>query len=160
MFTNIVWATDGSAHADRALQYALRLAETQGATLHAAHVVEKLVGLRVAGQNSHLDETEIDAKIQAQCQQARGRGIDIQLHMTPGRTGEIATRIADIAAEVDADLIIVGTRGHSAAVGAIIGSVTQRLLHLGYCPVLAVPPARAGAGFPATDGAGVAVAAR
>ena len=51
-----------------------------------------------------------------------------------------AQGIADIAAEVNADVIVVGTRGHSAIGGLLVGSVTQQLLHVAPCPVLAVPP--------------------
>jgi nucleotide-binding universal stress UspA family protein len=50
MFTHIVWATDGSENADRALEYASQLARSEHATLHAVHVVEKMLGPRVAGQ--------------------------------------------------------------------------------------------------------------
>src|SRR5665213_4411081 len=50
MFTNIFWATDGSEHADRALQYAADIAQSDGAELHVVHVIEKLPGAQVAGQ--------------------------------------------------------------------------------------------------------------
>jgi nucleotide-binding universal stress UspA family protein len=63
MFTTIVWASDGSEHADRALAYAIELARSEAASLQAVHVVEKLVGPRIAGQNVSLNEGEIDAKI-------------------------------------------------------------------------------------------------
>jgi nucleotide-binding universal stress UspA family protein len=49
--------------------------------------------------------------------------------------------IADIAKNNGSDLIVLGTRGHSAVAGLLLGSVTQRLLHIAPCPVLAVPPA-------------------
>jgi nucleotide-binding universal stress UspA family protein len=55
-------------------------------------------------------------------------------------SGTNAARVvADIAHEDDADVIVVGTRGHSPLVGALVGSVTQRLLHIAPCPVIAVP---------------------
>src|ERR1700761_5991500 len=50
MFKNVVWATDGSAHADRALEYAKRLVPPDGGTLHVVYIVEKLLGPRIAGQ--------------------------------------------------------------------------------------------------------------
>jgi nucleotide-binding universal stress UspA family protein len=51
-----------------------------------------------------------------------------------------AQGIADAVQEVDADAIVVGARGHSRLGGLLVGSVTQQLLHIAPCPVLAVPP--------------------
>jgi nucleotide-binding universal stress UspA family protein len=139
MFTNVMWATDGSAHADRALGYATQIALQEGATLHAVHAVEKFVTGRVAGQNASLNEDEIAAKIQREVAD-EPEDIASVLHVITGRTGDAAALIAEYAREVQADLIVVGTRGHSPLGGAILGSVTQRLLHIAPCPVLAVPP--------------------
>jgi nucleotide-binding universal stress UspA family protein len=36
---------------------------------------------------------------------------------------------------------VVGTRGHQAVAGLVLGSVMLRLLHVAPCPVLAVPAA-------------------
>ena len=38
-----------------------------------------------------------------------------------------------------ADLIVTGTRGHSPVAGLLVGSVTQRLLHIAKQPILVVP---------------------
>lgn len=54
-----------------------------------------------------------------------------------GKPAEVLTQLAQ---SEDADLIVVGTRGHSSVVGLLLGSVTQRLLHIASVPVLAVPP--------------------
>lgn len=143
MFRNIVWATDGSPHADRAFEFARDLARQEGATLHVTHVVEKLVGVRLAGQNAYLDEPNIQAKIKQQASDAAAGGVEVKLHMPFGHIGEIAPLISDVAGANHADLIVVGTHGHSATVAAVVGSVTQRLLHITGCPVLAVPPDRA-----------------
>jgi nucleotide-binding universal stress UspA family protein len=51
-----------------------------------------------------------------------------------------AQSIANLATEVGADMIVVGTRGHSPVGGVFAGSVAQRLLQVAPCPVLAVPP--------------------
>jgi nucleotide-binding universal stress UspA family protein len=143
MFSNIVWATDGSEHADRALDYATRLADSERAELHVVHIVEMLVGGRVAGQRAFLNEDQVDAKIKAQAQEVSLQyGIQTTVHMTPSGMSNIADRIAEIAADSRADLIVVGTRGHSTIGGLVLGSVTQRLLHVASCPVLAVPPVR------------------
>jgi nucleotide-binding universal stress UspA family protein len=140
MFNTLIWASDGSENADRALGYATELAHSEGAALHAVHVVEKLVGPRVGGMNSHVDEQEIAAKIRAQAEGAgRELGTSVRLHMMAS-SGAVPKRIAETAADVNADLIIVGTRGHSGIGGALLGSVTQRLLHLTSRPVLAIPP--------------------
>jgi nucleotide-binding universal stress UspA family protein len=144
MFTNILWATDGSEHADRALEYAARLAASEHAQLHVVHIVEKLVGGRVAGQNVFINEDEIDAKIREQARRASADyGIKTTISLRPSGAGSIADRIAEIAADDGADLIVVGTRGHSALGGLVLGSVTQRLLHVVACPVLAIPRVKA-----------------
>jgi nucleotide-binding universal stress UspA family protein len=141
MFTNIVCAVDGSEQAVLALDCAGQMARRDGGELHVAHVVEKLVTGRVAGQNVHVDEEQIDAKIEKQMNAMAAKyGIKPTLHVTAGTTGNAARQIEEIADEVAADLIVIGTRGHSAVAGVLLGSVTQRLLHIAHCPVLAVPP--------------------
>ena len=144
MFATLVWATDGSEHADRALDYATQIADREHARLHVVHIVEKIVSGRVAGQNAFLNEDELDAKINAQARQVSAEhGIETTVYMTPSGTGNIGDRIADLATDAGADLIVVGTRGHSAIGELLLGSVTQRLMHVASCPVLAVPPVRA-----------------
>jgi nucleotide-binding universal stress UspA family protein len=141
MFTNIVWATDGSEHADRALPYAGRLAESEHAHLHVVHVVEKIVGGRAAGENAYVNEPEISGKIKADTESIGPTyGVQATLHTGSTGMGSVASRLADIADDVGADLIVVGTRGHSSLGGLMLGSVTQQLMHLAGRPVLAVPP--------------------
>ncbi|HEY2372118.1 MAG TPA: universal stress protein [Gaiellaceae bacterium] len=138
MFKTILWATDGSANADRALPVAKELAETKGGKLVVAHCRELLPG-RAAGAPVNADEDELLAKIRKQAAELESAGIDIRVEVVTS-TGTNAARVtADLAREHEADVIVIGTRGHSPLVGALLGSVTQRLLHIAPCPVLAVP---------------------
>lgn len=145
MFTNIICATDGSEHGDRALRFAADLAQRDGAELHVVHVVEKLPALKMAGQlDTRVDEEQLKDKVARQTRQvADERNVSATLHVTSARSGHVAQRILDVMTDNRGDLIVVGTRGHSAVVGAMVGSVAQDLLHLARCPVLAVTPGSA-----------------
>jgi nucleotide-binding universal stress UspA family protein len=140
MFKVIVCATDGSEHADRSLECAKQLAQQDGSRLTVVHIVEKIGGGRAMGQPWRADEDEIKAKVKAQTAALSDEGIDAALSIAGDLSGQPAHDIANIAREVGADLIVVGTRGRSTIGGLLLGSVTQRLLHIAPCPILAVPP--------------------
>jgi len=139
MFKSIVWATDGSEAADRALPLAKELATGEGKTLVVVHVKEVFTGGRSVRYPIHADEDELERKIQAQVEELAKAGVDATMRVVSGGGGHSAHLIADTAAEVKGDVIVVGTRGHAPVPGLLLGSVTQRLLHVAPCPVLAVP---------------------
>ncbi len=138
MFKTILWATDGSETAAQALPYALRLAEPDDAKLVVAHVGEIFAG-RAGGYPVLADETELRERIARQVEDLRAIGRDTTFIVRTSSSGHAARTIAEIAEEVEADLIVVGTHGYGRVAGLLIGSVTQGLLHEGVCPVLAVP---------------------
>jgi nucleotide-binding universal stress UspA family protein len=141
MFTKVIWATDGSEHADRAMPDAVQLAKSDGAELHVVHVLEKLVGARAANMDAFANEDEIKTKIERQAKAiAAENGLKTTTHIVVGLGTRIGDRIAEIAQDAGADLIVVGTRGHGALGSFVLGGVTQRLLHVSPCPVLVVPP--------------------
>jgi nucleotide-binding universal stress UspA family protein len=138
MFRTILWATDGSEVAARALPFALGLAEADEAKLVVAHVREIFVG-RGGGYPVLADETELRETIHRQVDELRTEGLDATFVVRTCTSGHAAGTIAEIAREVGADLIVVGTHGYGRVAGMLLGSVTQGLLHTGVCPVLAIP---------------------
>ena len=138
MFKTIVWATDGSENADRALSIAKTLARENGASLVVVHIVQRYA--TKTGLAKYGDEDQVEAKLKQIVEELSGEGLDASLKIVNHVGPQPAHEIADLAREVGADLIAVGTRGHSALLELLLGSVTQRLLHVAPCPVLAVPP--------------------
>ena len=143
MFGTIVLAVDGSRPSDNAIDYAGRLAKESGSRIVAVHVKEIMAG-RAAGP-VHVDEDQILETIRGQIKQLNDDGIKAELQVTSTMTGGPAHVIAEAAARESADIIVTGTRGHTALAGVFLGSVAQRLLHLAGCPVLVVPDSAAGA---------------
>jgi nucleotide-binding universal stress UspA family protein len=138
MFKTIVWATDGSELADGALEHVRELARLHNSRIVAVHANELLHG-RAGGSPIFADEPELEEKIGRQIEELRATGVDAKLVIRTG-TKDVAKLIADAADEVDADLIVVATHGHSGIAAAIIGSVARALTHTAGRPVLVVPP--------------------
>jgi nucleotide-binding universal stress UspA family protein len=141
MFEVIIWASDGSDHADRALDCARELAEKYSARLVAVHVREITLG-RSGGYPVQLDEEEVEQKIQGQAKDLKDAGITASYEQLGATAGGAAHALADAANQTGAQLIVVGTRGQGPLSGLLLGSVTHRLLHVAPCPVLAVPHAK------------------
>jgi nucleotide-binding universal stress UspA family protein len=58
---------------------------------------------------------------------------------TVERSGKPAFTICDVADEISANLIVMGSRGLGLTAEGAADSVTQRVLSLSPCPVLVVP---------------------
>jgi nucleotide-binding universal stress UspA family protein len=145
MFKSIIWATDGSEGADTALPYVESLARQQHAGVTLVHCDELLVQ-RSAGKDEFIDGEYVRDKIDRQVQSLQDDGVAAQARYCGGIGCDAAKQIAETASELPADLIVVATRGRTALEGLLLGSVTQRLLHIAPCPVLVIPTTRPGAG--------------
>ncbi|MEO8966612.1 MAG: universal stress protein [Solirubrobacteraceae bacterium] len=145
MFKKIVWATDGSENADRACVVAKSLASEEAAALTIVHVVQKIATSGDAALGWYADEEQVEAKVNQIASDFAEQGLNASVQFVKHVGPQPAHEIADLAREIGADLIVVGARGHGAIVGLLLGSVTQRLLHVAPCPVLVVPPGAQGA---------------
>ncbi|HET6830263.1 MAG TPA: universal stress protein [Solirubrobacterales bacterium] len=141
MSSKIVVGLDGSAGSDRALEAAVEVAKRDQAAIVLCHVVE-----RIAAKGDmppiHADEPAIEERVERQAAELREQGLEVETRFESIILGGPGRSIAEVADELGADLIVVGTRGHSALAGVILGSVTQKLLHLAKCPVLCIPAPR------------------
>jgi nucleotide-binding universal stress UspA family protein len=153
MLNTILWATDGSDNAARALPWAKALLKGDDALLIAVHIVQEPASVDRA--KTPTSNHDLLANIQSAVAEAADQGLKSALKVANYVGSQPAQAIADIAREVDADVIVVGTRGHSRIGGLLVGSVAQNLLKLAPCPVLSVPP---GSEMTLDEAAGEAVA--
>ena len=74
MFKTIVWATDGSENADRALSIAKTLARENGASLVVVHIVQRYA--TKTGLAKYGDEDQVEAKLKQIVEELSREGLD------------------------------------------------------------------------------------
>lgn len=140
----IVVGLDGSPGSLTALRWAAAEARAHGATLRviAAWHPSAVSSLPAWGVAEPVEE--------AMAELLRG------LHETLAAEGvvsddalEVESAVIEghpaaalIEAAADADLVVVGRRGHGGFAGALLGSISQHVIGHAPCPVVVVPPDR------------------
>ena len=146
MFKSIVVGTDGSETAMNAVQIAADLAASQGdATLHIVSVQKPMAAtaiasseMAVAGSAGAAMEWEEDARhnlegtLEQSARDAARQGVTIETHARWGTPAEV---LCELAAHLDADLIVVGNRGMQGG-RRFLGSVPNTVSHHAPCSVL------------------------
>ena len=141
MFKKILVATDTSEYSKKALVAAIDLAKEFDAQIELFHVIDYPAmygGLSLSVDTYVLSDGK-QAELSAHVMESTLKGID-----TKGVAIEKKSVMGNPAVEIVAesakgfDLIVIGTSGHSPLGGAIIGSVTQKVVGKASCPVLAV----------------------
>jgi nucleotide-binding universal stress UspA family protein len=139
MFDMILVGLDGSPDSEAALPVAADLARRYDAVLVLCHVEERVVGK--GGPQPIEAVEEIQAAIQARAHELNEQGITTKVEWAVGILGGPAQVLEHVADRLKAELIIVGRKGRSQIAGLLVGSVTDRLLHISQRHVLAAPPA-------------------
>jgi nucleotide-binding universal stress UspA family protein len=148
MSASIVCGVDGSLDADAALQVAARLARQLGLRLVVAHAaVPAHIPYAAAapfggmsGRHAVFEELESQQEHASRLLEeviAASGLVDAHQRAVVGLPAE---RLAEVADEEDAELIVVGSRGRGAFKAAFLGSVSSALVGVARCPVLIVPP--------------------
>jgi nucleotide-binding universal stress UspA family protein len=132
----ILIATDGSQPAHEALDVAIELARDTGATLQILSVRPPRMSGRGAAPVLEVEHFEGPQHIvDAAAAHAREAGVEAIPHAAHG---DVVTCIDDAAVTLDADLLVVGSRGLGSLQGALFGSVSHALVHRSSIPVTVV----------------------
>ena len=137
----ILIATDGSAPAHDAVEFGLELAAEHSARAFVVHVTPAVdvmpysnFGYVAPALPHEFDEHDREPLREA-AQLAAEKGADVETALLKGRPADEIVAYAD---SIDADLIVVGSRGHGSIASALIGSVSLGVLHESRRPVLIV----------------------
>ncbi len=144
MFKSIVVGTDGSDTAMQAVQQAVELAASVGATIDLVSAYEPVPRHRLSAERREAPEDlqwainpreDVDAALEAAAQVARGAGVKAEVFP---RQGDPADAILDVAEERGSDLIVVGNKGMTGAKRFLLGSVPNKVSHHAPCSVMII----------------------
>jgi nucleotide-binding universal stress UspA family protein len=141
VFNTIVLGLDGSEGSRLAVPVASDIAQRYGARLVVVHVDERIAA-KGGMPSVRPDEEQIRRELEDETTRLSAEGIDTALEVVEVVLGGPGHAIEAVAGRENAELIVVGRRGHSPVAGLVLGSVTQRLLHISQRSVLAAPPLR------------------
>jgi nucleotide-binding universal stress UspA family protein len=143
--TRILLATDGSEEADLAALRAVDLADATDSELHVVHVGVVPSFLKsYPGTLGYYDKLyeqieEVSRELLRK-QTWRVKAVGGTVAGAHLRMGEVALEIVALAEELQADLIVMGSRGLGGVRRALMGSVSDSVVRHAHCPVLVVRP--------------------
>jgi nucleotide-binding universal stress UspA family protein len=142
--TTVLLATDGSKDAELATTTALDLANSTSSELHVVLVGEEAYAYVDPSGYPFFTDAELEHELE---QQARMRldaevekirsagGAVAEAHL---RVGAAAAEIVDLAEDIGAGLIVMGSRGLGGIRRALMGSVSDSVVRHALCLVLVV----------------------
>ena len=140
-FETVLVPVDFSDHAKEALDTAIQVAHLFGSTIHLLHCYH----IQTAGISPYgivLPEgyyAEIRDAAEKQLNDWHEMLSDEEIQSKSILSADSPSLAINLAAEeIEADLIVMGTRGLSGLKHAVLGSVAERVVRLAPCPVLTV----------------------
>ena len=144
--SRILVAVDESGSRSEVLGWAKTLAErfdATGAVIHAVEPPGVPVDQALFGSSDEYDraraevEKRAETRVQKAMQKAGLDGSRFEARTGYGRAEEVIVAAAD---SLDADLIVIGSRGTTHGRAMVVGSVSRRIIEASQCPVFVVPP--------------------
>jgi len=133
MFARILLAANGSPSSRKAADVAADIGQKYGSEVVVLHVREQkitMLGAYVVEQ-PYEDANFVDEIVRA----LKNAGVSARSEVQTAPLGGVPHVILEMAKELDAGFIVMGSRGLSEWEGLFLGSVTHRVLHLAECPV-------------------------
>ena len=131
----IVVGVDGSESAEAALEWAARQAEMTGSVLEVVITWDwpKSYGFPMPLPSDFRPFTIANSVLDTAVEAIEGShpGLEISKVVVEGYAAEVL-----VEASKDADLLVVGSRGHRELVGMLLGSVSEHCVTHAHCPVL------------------------
>lgn len=147
MGETIVVGTDGSDTAMQAVDEAARLAKALGAELHLVSAFEPLRGARIPSAPegaakvwAPLPDSEVEATLSQAAAAVRLRDVKVKTHAVQRDPVDALLQVAD---DVGAGMIVVGSKGMHGARRLALGNVPNQVSHKARCNVLIVATDRA-----------------
>lgn len=139
MYRNVVVAYDGSEGARAALARAVEIAARDTAALTVVEATaEQMPSVVPGAPRQSPPETAEKARKELR---AAVEELDPALEASPWVVGgPPAKAILTVAEDIEADLIVTGSRNRGAIARAVLGSISTEILHGARCDVLVVQP--------------------
>jgi nucleotide-binding universal stress UspA family protein len=137
MFRIILLAVDGSKYSEKAVELAKQLATAGDDEVVVAHVTELLPARfqTYPGLDSELDKEAIELT-KGYVAELEEAGITARAELRSAQYGGVARIITNLAEDLDAGLIVMGSHGRGDLTALLLGSVAHKVLHLSNRPVL------------------------
>jgi nucleotide-binding universal stress UspA family protein len=137
--TKILLATDASEEADLARRTAVDMAISTKSTLHLVTVAPGYPSYDVNVPNVAEQLREQAEKIlDEQAEKVEREGAKVAEKHLRIADRHRAQQIVDVAEEIEAGLIVMGSRGRGGVRRALMGSVSDSVVRHAHCPVLIV----------------------
>jgi nucleotide-binding universal stress UspA family protein len=137
----ILVPTDFTETSDRAVDWALMLASRLGAAVTVMHSYEiPLIGFpegtiiatpEIAARIAEASRNALDAVVEKR----RGGAVPLDSVLREGVAWETINQVAD---ELDADFIVIGTHGRRGLARALLGSVAENVVRTAHRPVVTI----------------------
>lgn len=134
---NIAVATDFSACAESAAQYASALARRYGSMLYTVNVLPHLPFVESSDIDPEKTRRAAEQKLAGLAGSPALQGIR---HIELLREGEVARVLSQLVREQHVDLIVLGTHGRTGLGKLLLGSVAEEVFRTAECAVLTLGP--------------------